>query len=253
MATAVYKIIEGAYRDAGIVRRPLTGLSNSEALEGVDVLNRLIDNWQAEELMVYCRARTVWPINANQSDYVIGLDVGGGIPDYQTRRPERIDRAGFLYTNLNPVIEEPFVIIQEQEWSSLSPKNLQSTIPTHLYYLASVPNGLIQLFPVPTQNWAMALYLWTVLEQVEGVDSQIDLPPAYLGALQSNLAVALSARYPQFPISPLTVAEARLSKSRVKNINHEPLLMQCEIASMGVQGQQSGQGRYSIFSNGFIR
>lgn len=245
----IQTLILNAFRNAGITARPLTGLSNEEQIEGLDLLNCLIDSWGAEELVVWYRPRIVFPINANQQEYIIGQDVSMGVPDFIYPRPQRIDRASYIFTNTAPPqIEQPFDILIEQQWASLSPKGLTSTIATKLYYEARVPNGAIFLWPIPTQSAQMALYLWSVLQQISGVTDSIFLPPAYRLALETNLAIMLAPRYGKQP-TPAILAQARASKAALKNINHEPLLMQAEMASMGVTGRDGYYGRYNILSN----
>lgn len=252
MATLASEVIAGAYRYSRVVRRPLTGLSNSEQIEGLELLNSLIDQWSGEELTVIYRQRIVFPINANQQTYIIGLDVSGGVPDYLIKRPVRIDRAGYIFTNTAPpLIEQPYEMYTEQDWASLSPKGLTSTIATIFYYEASVPNGKINLWPIPTMASQQALYLWNNLQEVSGIDVELELPPAFRIALETNLSILISLRY-GMPANPMLINQAKATKAVIKNNSWEPLVMQAESASMGMAGRD-GTGRYSILSNTFIR
>jgi hypothetical protein len=233
----------------------MRGLSAEQQQEGVMMLNALLDAYKAERCWVYAITRAVVPINANQQQYVIGLDTSGGVPDWYMERPEVIQRAGFLYSGqTNPVIEVAFEIYNEQQWDALSPKSLTSTIPYVLYYQPFVPNGIVNLWPIPVQGWQAALYLWTTLSYVSGPDDVLEMPPAYNDALSYGLAVRLSTLYPQF-FNPATFVEvknqAAAAKQRIRTVNQPALLMQAEFASMGVRGDQNYGSRYNPWSNSY--
>lgn len=252
----VYDVMLQAYRYAGVVHAPMRGLSGPEQQEGLNMLNAMINAYRADRAWIPTQARYVFPINANQQSYVIGQDTSGGIPDWQIDRPEVIQRAGFLYSGqTNPVIEVEFQILNEQQWDALSPKTLVSTVPYMLWYQSwtgAGQNGIVWLWPIPTNSWEIALYLWVNLEEVTGPDQVLQIPPAYNDALSYGLAVRLAAVYPRL-LNPLALAEikqqAAAAKQRIRTINFPALISQCELSSMGTRERDNYGAHYSPISN----
>jgi hypothetical protein len=247
-------ILYKSYRYAGILHGPMRGLSGSEQQEGVMLLNSMLDAYKTERAWIYVVNRFVFPINAGQQQYKIGLDTSGGIPDWQVERPSVVDRAGFIYSNLNPPVEVEFIILNEQQWAALSPKELTSTIPYMCYYYPTVANGTMELWPIPTVSWQIALYLWVTLSQVSGPDDVLTMPPAYDDALSYGLAVRLAALYPKL-LNPLALGEikqqAAAAKQRIRTINFPSLVAQCELASMGVRHRDNYGGHYNPLANNY--
>ena len=252
-------VLYQAYRYAGILHGPMRGLSGSEQQEGVMLLNAMLDALKADRAFIPAVGRLVFPINANQQAYVIGTDTSGGVPDWLIDRPEVLVNAGFLFTNVNPVIEIPFEVYTLQQWEALSPKELTSTIPYVCYYRAwggHGQNGVVYLWPVPVQSWAIALYLWVNLSLVTGPDQVLQIPPAYNDVLSYGLAVRLAALYPKM-LNPLALGEikqqAAAAKQRIRAINFPNLMMQAELASLGVRTDSNFGSRYCPLSNSYIR
>ena len=166
MSYPVSQLIYRAYRLAGVITEAGRFYSQSQSDDALAVLNSMLDEWQTERIMAWAKVRTVFPLVANQQIYSIGDSrTGPTQPDYDFQRPEVIEQAGFIFTNVNPTIEQPMRILSQQEWAALTPKQLTSTIPTMLYYEQTVPYGLIYIWAIPTTTWglALALYLWTNL------------------------------------------------------------------------------------------
>ncbi|HLG97151.1 MAG TPA: hypothetical protein VKX49_12635 [Bryobacteraceae bacterium] len=242
-AILVSDIIYSAYRIAGVLGAPGRGYGADAANDGLKVLNSMVDAWQAERLMVWAILRSVFNIVANQQTYVLGTT---GTVDWKLQRPERIEQAGFIFNNLNPTIEEPFKILTYQEWAALSPKSLNSTIPYMLYYEPFVPNGHVNLWPVPLANWQIALYTWQNLTTFPSTNTAVVVPPAYQEALEYNLAKMLAMRFQKRAnMSAEAMNQARASKARIKAINLTPLEMVVEAA---MQGRPGERGRWNILT-----
>jgi len=247
MSINVADLIYTGYRIAGMVTAALRGPSSSEVADGIAALNSMLDSWKAERLMVYAIVRSVQTIVANRQTYTIGTFP---TPDFSIERPERIDRAGFIFTNASPDFEQPLRILTEQEWAALSPKGTTGTVSTMLYYEPSIPNGTIKMFPIPTRAGQIALYLWKTLDTFADATAQIDLlPPAYQKAIEYNLAYELAMRNPaRARMSPVAILEAARSKAKVKAINIPVLKQRCEAACRGI----GVNGGYNILSNTFF-
>ena len=245
----VSDLLYSAMRIAGILSAPGRGYSASDAEDGLMVLNSMLDTWTAERLTVYAELRSIFNLIANRQFYVIGQS---GVVDWNVPRPERIERAGYIFTNVTPNVEVPARILTDQEWSGLSPHELTSTIPTTLYYQALVPNGQVTVWPIPTdvsQVGQVAIYTWQQIPQFPSTITQCFLPPAYRNAIEYNLAIEMAVRYQRRAnLTPLAVQIAASSKRKLKAMNSQVLLMQTEMAN---RGGASPQGRYNPLSNSY--
>lgn len=237
-------LIYNAMRIAGILGAPGRAPSDSETADGLLALNGMLDAWQTERLMVFCELAFEFQLVVDQQDYSIGTD---GTPDFAHTRPEQIDRAGLILNNVMPSTEIPLQTYTDQEWAAVTPKKLQSTQPTGLWYQRTVPNGLITFWPIPQNPYKVMLYLWENLQVVDDASVNMSLPPGYQSAIEYNLAVELAARFPgRANISPWSVQKAMLTKNTVKTMNDERLKMRTEYAALGTAGRR---GRYQILSN----
>lgn len=237
-------LLYNAFRIAGILGAAGRANSPSETSDGLLALNAMLDAWQTERLLVWCVLQNTVDLVVNQQNYSIGLN---GAPDYELPRPEGIDRAGLILNNVYPSTEIPLQIYSDQEWSAVTPKQLQSTQPTGLWYQRTVPNGLITFWPIQQNPYQVNLYLRVNLLQVADANANIDLPPGYQSAIEYNLALELAARFQERAnISPLSIEKAMTTKASVKIMNDEHLKMRVEYAALGTAGRR---GRYQILSN----
>jgi hypothetical protein len=243
VADLIYK----AHRIAGVLTGAGRGVSVSEAADGLGTLNAMLGSWRTERLMVWGVLRSEWPLTANKQDYVIGQD---GTPDFSTDAPERIERAGLIYVGTSPVTEVPLhVILNEQEWQTVTTKRMASLYPDSIYYQQTPPNGLITLWPVQTSSSTLVLYLWQTVTEFVSLSQDVLLPSGYRKAIEYNLAVEIAAIYPtRQHLSPMALQQAAQSKANIKAINKRPSLVRVERAAMGVTRTD---GRYNPITNSY--
>jgi hypothetical protein len=238
-------IIEPAFRIAGILHSAGQVPNDSEQAEALRVVNDWLDWLKLDRLAVYAIHRTLVTLTPNKGDYTIGQD---GHADITQERPVRIDRASFIFTNVTPNIEVPLDVLNEQEWQALSPKSLTASTPTKLYYEPAYPNGIINLWAIPSVAYQMALYLWESVNQYTAVTDPVAVAPGYRLAMQYNVAVQLAERYPERQhITGTAVARAVSSLAAIKRANAPTLLMQCESGALGLEAR----GKYNIYSNSY--
>lgn len=247
-----------AFRRAGILKEAGRGIGPSETSDALSSLNSFNDFLLTHRLTVISEDREIFPVVSGQQVYRIGLDPSA---DWQVPMPNQIEKAGYLFTNTNPPVEQPFNIYTAQQWQALSPKTLQSTNEYILYYQkATDPNsltgtagviantGAVTLWPVPIDDSvAVVLYLWVQLQQIASATSLLVLPQGGQEMLETNLAVRLAAMFPKrAQISPLTIQMAKESLSRYKTANDVPLMMRVE---QGDLGSNADLGTFNLFSN----
>ena len=252
-APIVGDLIYHALRIAGVMQMAGRGYSIYDYQDCLWELNQLVSSWKAQQNMVPAILRTCFAINIGQGGpdfpYLIGLS---GLTDIQIERPQRIEWASYLFTNVNPVIEEPFDQLTAQQWAALSPKDLTSGNPTKLYYEPAVPNGKIYLWPIRANAYVTegALYTWQTVQQFQSPLDPIITPPEYVDAMQYNLAIRIAARYgPKANLSPLAIPMAGRALALIKSINAVTYISQCERGSMAV-GQS--RGNFNILSNQWV-
>ncbi|HZT29718.1 MAG TPA: hypothetical protein VFA33_07545 [Bryobacteraceae bacterium] len=230
----VSDLIYTGLRLAGVLGRPRRTASPSELAEGLDVLNAMLDAWNIERLMVYTTPRSVWNVQANQQTYTIGP---GG--DFDTARPPRIERAGYLWL-ANPAqpLEQPMEVLTLEQWQAVPLKTLASTLCTKLYYQPDFPLGKIILWPAPTVSNQLALYNWQLTSAFASLEDPVAFPPGYQNALEYNLALELIPRYPgRSTRDPLVIERAADTKARIKSLNAPTLEMRCDAALSSPSGR----------------
>jgi hypothetical protein len=243
---AVSRLIYTGYRLAGVLPTAGRGYSPSQLSDGLDALNSMVDGAKAERLFVIAILRTLFDLVANQATYQIGTY---GTPDWALERPERIEGAGFIFTNSTPNTETRIEILTDQKWRALSPKDSTSGVVSKIYYqkFTPAPNGTIYVWPICTVAYQIALYTWQTVNQFATPEELVVVPPAYRRYLEYNLAIELAARFPlHAKLSQLTIEIARESKRVVKAMNAPELLSQCESGACGTSGDG---GHYNILSN----
>ena len=103
-------------------------------------------------------------------------------------RPQRVAQATLVLTNVDPVVDVPINIRDEFWWMNVRVKNLQTDIPTDLWYDPNWPNGSIYLWPVPNYAYQIRMRIWGVIPSFPSLSSTFTLPPGYKQALRLTLA-----------------------------------------------------------------
>lgn len=238
-----------AYRIAGVVAEPGRGYSTSEGRDAIFVLNSMLKSLQAERLMVYGYVRSVFDMVLGQQDYLVG-DVSGF--DWgPILRPEEITLAGYIFTKALPAVENQMRILTYQEWAALSTKELRSNAQYEMYYEATVPNGTVHVWPIPTDvSVKIALYTWENIQTVDSLQAAIVLPPAYQELLEYGLAIRLAGMFPRRSrLDPNAVAMYDAARLKVMAANVPHLKMQAELSSGGTRG---ANGTWNMISNSYV-
>ncbi len=236
-----------AQRISGILGTAGRGASPEDDSDTLLIFNSLLDSLKLENLLVWATVRSEFDTVSSQQSYTIGT---GG--DWDIARPEKINLAGWIFTNNSPQNEVPIETLNTQQWAALTPKGQTSTISTKLYFEPFVreiaPFGRVNLWPIPLGSWKVALYLWQMLQEVASLATQMELPAGYQKMLEYNLAVELALQFPERQkMAPGSADIARKAKAAVKQMNAPDLLMRCDPGAMGVERR----GGYRIRSNSY--
>lgn len=226
-----------------------TVLTASELQDGLESLNRMIDSWSLDELMLYQVTREQFELVSGQNPYSIGY---GG--DWNTSRPTKIIGAYLTLNNGSIPVDYPMMVLSWDDYNAIRLKTLSTNFPGYIYYQPSFPLGEVYIYPLfspndpSTQGPAyITLTSWKPLDIIVDPTAYIELPPGYWEAIVFNLAVRIAEEY-QFAIRPQTVELAIGALKRIKRINQRTMTLQTDTALMN-----TSQMRYNIFSDSFGR
>lgn len=214
--TKVRDLLNDALLQIGILD-PSEGMDAGQAQSALRTLNRMIQVWNADELMVYSVNRETFPLVPNQQSYTIGP---GG--NFNTQRPVVIDMVSVIQntTGSNPV-EIPIEIYNDEQWRDLTVKNTPSTFPLVMWATGDFPLNVLWFWPIPQQVNNIVLYAWNQVADFPNINATVQFPPGYEEAIVNNLALRLCPMYGVQP-NPGVVALAQGSMARIKRINWEP-------------------------------
>lgn len=187
-----------------------------EATDGLAAINRMIDSWSNEDLLIYSNTRESFPLTPGVQTYTIG--VGG---TFNTSNPQRFTSVMLGITSVSPTLEVPLRILSESEWSMIPEKGLSSSICTDVYFDGAYPLENINIYPIPTVANTLVIYSLKPLSTITTLDTVFTLPPGYERALVFNGAVELAPEYGR-AITEIVMSTATESKSVLKRMNHRP-------------------------------
>ena len=231
-------IVYAAYRKINVLGAAKRGYSASQGADGLDILNRMLDSWNTEKLVIWAELRSIFHLTPNQQDY----QIGPGAPDFDTTRPTQLDRASIIWTpTSSQPLELPIAMWTFQQWQEIRVKSIPTPIPQGVYYETSYPYGVLHYWPYPDESVDTALYVAQQLSQVASLSTNISVPPGYLRALVFNLAVEMADDFPRAALKPMTVQIAADSKAWIKRKNIRPMDIRCDAAVLGRAGSHSGR------------
>jgi len=162
--------------------------------------NYLVDIWQAKQFSVFSYAFNIYTLIANLNPQTIGPS---GLATFSTigqPRPVRIESASLLLQNsATPgLVDLPINIRDRQWWAAQQVKQIQTNVPTDLYYDPTSPDGSLYFWPVCNITRQVRLEIWQTVSQFVSIQDPIGgpggpgtLPPAYRAALMLTLAEML--------------------------------------------------------------
>lgn len=160
-------------------------------------LNYLLDVWAAQRKFVPSQNFVNFNLVPGLSPHTIG-------PNSATwnvsQRPVRIESWALILNGIGSIgVNLTRRPTRDKDWfADLNVPNLQSDIPTDMYYDPTSPNGSCYFWPVPSTIYPVQLELWTLLAQFQAITDPVDgpggtgvVPPAYRAAMMLSLAEML--------------------------------------------------------------
>lgn len=175
-----------------------------------DTLNSVLESFSLEQLMFYHFTNESHSAVVSTGEYTIG---SGG--NWDTTRPARIEGA---YSRDSDNYDRPIGIIDNDRYQQITDKTAESVYPKWLAYNPLYPLGVVNLFPVPSQNITIVLTTQNRFAAITNFATEIQLPPGYTECLYLNLAKKLCDEYGK-PIPAYVAAESVALKQKIKTLN----------------------------------
>ena len=237
MAT-VRELCNDALIELGVLD-PSESLDGGAAAYALRTLNRMLQVWNTEDLMVYTVNRNVFNLVAGTQTYTLGT---GGT--FNMLRPTRIDMISILVNPGSNPLEIPLQILTDEEWRAVSLKATPSIWPTKVWITGNMPLNSLNFWPKPQDSTVQAvIYSWGRMDGFTSINDTVSLPNGYEEAIVTNLAMFLSSSYGISP-APALGMRATMSKSAIQSLNVGPLyatvddgLLSGRGASLAIQTQ----------------
>jgi hypothetical protein len=222
--TTCLDIIRRALRLLGVLA---TGETPDEpiAKDAKEQLNWLIQSWVNEKLMTYYVKNELFDITAGIGTYTIGPDPS---QDFNTTLPMKISSAFVRDNSSGFNLDYKLDVIPNSRYQEIFQKGILTTYPRWLLFVRSYPYGTITLWPVPNKSCQIGISQWSQFTQFVSLTDVVCLPPGFKTCLAYNLAVELAPEYGLS--SDLVLRRAMETKSILKTINFEPVLMATDIS-----------------------
>lgn len=181
-------------------------------------LNYLMDVWQALRDKVFSYSFVLYTMVPGLSPHTIGPSAGATFSTGQKTRPIQIDSAAIIITPNAGQIDLPINIRDKSWWAANQIKQIQTNIPTDLYYEEDFPNGSIFFWPVPNTNFQVRIQTRNLVslyssptDFIGGPGGFNTLPPAYRTAIMLTLAETLlpGSQLAAHPVLTKMAADAR--------------------------------------------
>jgi hypothetical protein len=214
-------------------------LAAREATDGLASLNRMLDSWSNERLLIPATSRESFTLTSGTGTYTLGS--GGTL---STTRPLHISQALIRDESVSPALEYPVAIRSLAQWNEIPAKDQRSTYPREMYADGAVPLSNVSLYPVPTgSSLKLILCMSKPLTTLTDLDDELDLAPGYERAIIYNFAIEISPEYGK-AVPDAVVKVATESKGSLKRTNYKPGYLKVDSAI-------SAHGKFNILTGDY--
>ena len=141
-------------------------------------------------------------------------------------RPLRINSAIVRVVNSSSgTLDYPVAILSVEDYELIGIKTLPGPWPRALYYQPSMPLGVLNYWPNPSQQVELHLYCDTILNRFNTINDTIILPQGFEMAMRHNLAELLMPSYGKVNQMQIAMiqANAKNGKALIKRTNMQPV------------------------------
>lgn len=186
-----------AFTDLGVLGANQT-LSAVQGQQALVRANRMLKAWSVQPLTIPVVKRHVFDTTVGKGSPDDPYTVGPGA-DLDMKRPNLLRAAAELQNaDTDNEVEIPRAVLTWEAYALTQVKRITNPLATSFYYEPSFEDGWGRLFlwPIPSETtYKIVLYADDQLDEFDGLDTDLDLPPAAEEAIQYNLAVRLFPSY----------------------------------------------------------
>lgn len=183
-------------------------LTNTEANDGLTLLNAMLDSWWLDRLAVYQVQLENFTLSAGQTSRTIGAT-----GQWVTTRPERIESAFIRAGTDWPMVQYTF-----GQYDAIPLKSTQGQ-PHYFFYDPSYPDGTIYFYFTPSGTFTVYLRSWKRLQSFASLTEDMALPSGYERAIYWNLAVEMFPQFMDGEVPGTVLRQAMLSKGAIESFN----------------------------------
>lgn len=233
--TTVRHLIMDAMREIGVPGAEQETLEPEDGELGLRYINRMVNAFQADRLILYTVTRQIFPLISNQQTLTIG-------PDGEVDRVRPIWIAAGMVTPVGDEVQIPLDIYTRAQWYAEPLKTLTQDWPRGVFYEPTNPLGTLTFWPIPTTAASVDLAIPEALAVPATLDTILAFPPGYDEAWMLNLAKRLCRPFSR-PVTADLREDARAALAVVKRLNDEgPPPAISDVAL-------TGRGGYNIRTN----
>lgn len=210
MATGA-TLVEDALLNAAILGAGEVVSAEDQKL-ALRILNRMLDSWSTENLMVYSTTNESFVMTPNQATYSTAL---------LSSRPVSIHS---MYVSLNNIDYEVDMI--DQQTYDAIPYKPTPAIPNKCFYNSSYPDGEFYFYPTPYAAFTCTVVQRKRLSDGFTADTVLSMPPGYEKAIIDGLSVELCRPFTRKEALPQLILAAETSKKNLRRLNYEPMVME---------------------------
>lgn len=209
MAITGEQLVTDALYGAQILGVDQQGPTDNEAQTMLRRLNRMLDSWANEGLMVYAITSESFAMTAGQAAYSSSL---------LASRPVAIDSIFVRLTD----IDYPVQLVDNQYFDAI-PYKATTGIPGACYVDTAFPNMTFNFYPAPYAAFTCFINSRKTFQAAIALATSVTLPPGYEKALVDGLTVEACRTFGREPTADM-VRNVIEAKAVLKRTNYKPLV-----------------------------
>lgn len=204
-----------------------------EVNDALDAMNFILSSWSNDSTLITSRVVESFTLVGGTASYTIGTG-----QTFNTVRPVSIVDA---YIRQSGNVDVPDMSIISDEMYASIPYKSAPGIPYWLNYTNSYPNGVINLYPVPSTSYQLFLVSEKPITS-QTLDATLSLPTGWERAIIYNLAVDLAPDYGQ-KIDATLIGLAASSRKLIQMAINKVRDMDAVPISAGIRNVYTGFNR----------